>query len=130
MLAEDDATHRQFVKRFAPPMALYLALLMGLMPYIREASTPWVGVLLALLPLLALAWAMVELVRHVRSLDEMQRHQHFEAGGIAGLVTCVLVFSWSFMEMAGLPRLPAVLVLPLFCGLYSVRFWQLTRRSR
>ena len=130
MFAEDNAAHRQFVKRFTPPMALYLALLMGLMPHIRDAATPWLGVLLALLPLLALAWAMVELVRHIGRLDEMQRHQHFEAGGVAGLLTCVLVFAWGFMEMAGLPRLPAVLVLPLFCGLYSVRYWQLTRASR
>jgi hypothetical protein len=30
--------------------------------------------------------------------------------------------------MAGLPPLPAVVVLPVFCGIFLIRFWQLSRR--
>ena len=129
MFASDDATHRRFARRFAPPMALHVLLLMTMIPLIRSAATPWHKVALALVPLLPLTWAMVELVRHVSGLDEMQRRQHFESGGIAGLITCFLVFSWTFMEMAGLPPLPAVAVLPVFCAFYVVRYWQMTRQA-
>lgn len=129
MLASDDATHRRFARRFAPPMALHVILLMALIPLIRAAETPWHRIVLALVPLLPLAWAMLALVRHISGLDEMQRRQHFESGGTAGLLTCFLVFCWSFLEMAGLPPLPAAVVLPVFCTLYLARYWQMTRQA-
>ncbi|HQZ31163.1 MAG TPA: hypothetical protein PLG89_04795 [Arenimonas sp.] len=129
MFEEDDATHRRFAKQFAPPMALFTVSLMLLAPRIRDAQTLWTGVLLALVPLLPLGWAMTALVRHISSLDEMRRRQHFESGALAGLLTCLAVFCWSLMEMAGLPRLPAAVVLPVFCSLYVLRYWQMTRRT-
>ena len=129
MFPPDEVTHRRFVKRFIPPMGLYVVALMTMIPLIRGADSVPTGVMLALVPLLPLAWALVELVRHVSSLDEMHRRQHFESGGVAGLLTTVLVFSWSFMEMAGLPPFPAVLALPIFCAFFSIRYWQMSRKT-
>ncbi|MCX7034702.1 MAG: hypothetical protein NT046_12195 [Arenimonas sp.] len=129
MDTDDNAAHRRFAKRFAPPMGLYVIALMVMIPQIRGADSVATRVALALMPLLPLGWAIVELVRHVSSLDEMQRRQHFESGGIAGLLTSLLVFSWTFMEMAGLPPFPAVLVLPTFCAIFLVRYWQMSRQT-
>lgn len=129
MFATDDTQHRRFVKRFAPPMMLYVFLQMGVTPLIRSTGPTTGKVLLAIVPLLALAWALVELVRHVSGLDEMQRRQHFESAGVAGLLTTCAVFSWSFMELAGLPPLPAMVVLPVFCLVYLIRYWQMTRQT-
>ena len=129
MFAEDNAEHRRFVKQVTVPMGLFAISLMVLIPYIRDAASVQTAVLLALVPLLPLAWTMVALARHISSLDEMQRQQHFESGAIAGLLTCLGVFSWSLMEIAGLPRLPAVAVLPVFCSIYLFRYWRMTRHT-
>jgi hypothetical protein len=128
MNSSEEASHRRFALRFCPPMAIYVVSLMVMIPLMREAASLQTRILMGLVPLLPLAWAMVELVRHVADLDEMQRRIYFESGGMAGLMTCALLFSWTFMEMAGLPPLPAVVVLPVFCGIFAIRYWQLSRR--
>jgi len=134
MSTAEDAGHRRFASRFAPPMAIYLVLLMGMPKLISSVNPTWIKMLLSFLPLLPVTWAMIELVRHVARLDELQRRLHFEAGGIAALLTCFLMFCWGLVELwgvtelAGLPRLNGVAVMPIFLVIFVFRYWK-TRRQ-
>jgi hypothetical protein len=78
--------------------------------------------------MLPLTWALLVLVRFIASLDELQRRVHSQAGGFASALTCLLVFTWGMLEMAGVPSLRGVLVMPIFCGLYAAGVWYLTRK--
>ena len=62
------------------------------------------------------------------SLDELQRRVQFEAVATAGVLTCMLSFAWGMLEMAGLPKLPIVLVMPLFSAAYGFGVWRATRK--
>ncbi len=134
MFAEETVAERRFKWRFAPPMAVYTLLLMVTPRLIDGVYSTWAKVLLAFLPLLPLIWAMAEFVRHASGMDEMQRRLHFEAGGVAGMLTCFLVFCWGVVELrgvselAGLPQLHGVAILPLFCVIYLFHYWK-TRRQ-
>ena len=61
-------------------------------------------------------------------LDELQRRVQFEAVATAGVLTCMLTVAWGMLEMAGFPKLPIVLVTPLFSAAYGFGIWRASRK--
>ena len=130
MIAERLAARRRYITRFIPAMASYAILLVLLMPVVRRTEASGVKILLALIPTIPVAVAILEILRFVRSLDELERRVQFEAVAVAGLLTCFLSFAWGLLESAGVPKMPVILVMPVFCAIYGFSVWLAHRRFR
>jgi hypothetical protein len=128
MTAERLAAKRRYMIRFLSAMGAYSVLIMISGRTIRHVDPTWAKVLLALLPIIPIGVALSELMRFVASLDELQRRVQFEAVATAGVLTCMLTFAWGMLEMAGFPKLPIVLVTPLFSAAYGFGVWRATRK--
>ena len=128
MTAEHLAAKRRYMFRFLAAMMVYSILIMITGRSIRLVDPTWAKVLLALLPIIPIGVALSELLRFVASLDELQRRVQFEAVATAGVLTCMLSFAWGMLEMAGLPKLPIVLVTPLFSASYGFGVWRASRK--
>jgi hypothetical protein len=128
MTAERLAAKRRYMIRFLSAMAVYSVLIIIAGRTIRHVDPTWAKVMLALLPIVPIGVALSELLRFVASLDELQRRVQFEAVATAGVLTCMLTFAWGMLEMAGFPKLPIVLVTPLFSAAYGFGVWRATRK--
>ncbi len=128
MTVERLAAKRRYMIRFLSAMGVYSVLIMISGSTIRHVDPTWAKVLLALLPIVPIGVALSELLRFVASLDELQRRLQFEAVATAGVLTCMLTFAWGMLEMAGFPKLPIVLVTPLFSAAYGFGVWRATRK--
>lgn len=128
MTAERLAAKRRYMIRFLSAMLVYSVFIMITGRTIRHVDPTWAKVLIALLPIIPIGVALSELMRYVASLDELQRRVQFEAVATAGVLTCMLSFAWGMLEMAGFPKLPIVLVTPLFCAAYGFGVWRATRK--
>lgn len=83
--------------------------------------------LLPMLPGIATVWVIM---RHIRSLDEMQRRMQFEGLAFGFAMTALITFSYGFLEGQGLPRLSMFAVLPLMNVLWVLGYVLACRRYR
>ena len=58
---------------------------------------------IALAEAAAVGWLVVELVRSIRGLDELERSIHVEALAAAAAIMVTVVSGWGFLAKAGLP---------------------------
>ncbi len=130
MNAQHAAASRRYAIRFTAAMGVYGALILAVMPIVKRDGPMWAKVLLVMLPLLAVLYALSECLRFMRSLDEFQIRLQFEAVGIAAAFTCIFCFAWGLLEIAGAPKIPVVLVMPIFCTSYGVGIMLACRRYR
>lgn len=76
--------------------------------------------LIALLPMLPIAWVGILIVRFTRSLDELQRKIQFEAVVFSAVLTGLFTGAYGFMEGVGYPKLDTVWILPMLMVLWVV----------
>lgn len=109
-------------------MTAYTVLILVMVYLIKRVEPLWLKALMALVPAIPIAVALSELLRFLASQDELERRMQFEAAAEAAILTCGLTFAWGLLEIAGMPRLPVIFVLPIFCSAYGYRIWRATRR--
>lgn len=126
----DNVAMRRYRVRFTAAMAAYVVVIVIAVPSIRYVDSVWLKALLALLPMAPIGFAVRELVLVTRAMDELQRRIQFEAVAVASLLTCFLTLAWGLLEKAGLPALPAVMVTPIFCGIYGMTVLFVAHRYR
>lgn len=128
MSAERRAASKRYRIRFIASMSVYALLVVLLLPLVKRIEPMWAKATLALVPVVPIVVAVSEMLRFVASLDELERRVQFEAVSAASILTCLSTFAWGLLEVAGLPHLRAVLVLPLFCLFYGIAVWLTTRK--
>lgn len=84
----------------------------------------------ALLPMVAGLAAVWVIMRHIRSLDEMQRRMQFEGLAFGFATTALITFSYGFLEGQGWPKLSMFVVLPLMNVLWVLGYALACRRYR
>ena len=130
MTADRIAAFRRYRQRFLLAMVAYSTAILLMLPIAKGDGPVWSKALLVLVPVVPILVAVGEILRYTRSLDELERRVQFEAVSIAALLTCLSTFAWGLLEIAGLPKMPVVLVLPLFCALYGLATAYAARRFR
>ena len=75
-------------------------------------NATWIA-LAALLPTLPIAYGVWSYTRILGQFDELQQRIHLNALAFAAGIISVFTVGWSFLEMAGFPRLPLIWVFPL-----------------
>ena len=118
------ALSRRYARELTPAMALYIGVMLVWRQLLARVDATWLRVLVALLPVLLIAWVMRAFVRYVRDCDELQRRIELESGAIAGLLLSAGYLAAGFLQTAGLIDIPAKVamlwVFPSLCLLYGV----------
>jgi len=76
--------------------------------------------LIALLPMLPIAWVGIIIMRFIRSLDEMQQKIQLESVVFSAVMTGLLTGAYGFMEGVGYPELDTVWIMPMLMILWVV----------
>ena len=74
--------------------------------------------LIALLPMLPIAWVGIIMLRFIRSLDEMQQKIQLEAVVFSAVMTGLFTGAYGFMEGVGYPELDTVWIMPMLMVLW------------
>jgi chromate transport protein ChrA len=128
MTAERRAAQSRYTIRFSIGMFAYVVLILLMVVLIKRVEPLWLKALMAMVPAIPIAVVLSELLRFIASQDELERRVQFEAAAEAAILTCCLTFAWGLLEMAGMPKLPVIFVLPIFCASYGLTVWRATRR--
>ena len=124
---------RRYLRALWPALVLYSLTLVASIWWIRLGieSLPLRG-LVAVLPVLPIAWMMHAALRYLREIDELQRRIETEAIGAASLLVALVYFAGGMLEKAEVVRMDAgvamIWVFPMLCGLYGIAKMVLTRR--
>ncbi len=133
--SEHNANERRYTRRLLITMAGYVAVLFGSILLLRNAGSQWplpVRALIALTPVLPIAFFCRAYVDFLNGCDEMMRRIELEAVGLSSLIVGLLFLSLGFLGRAKILPLDgvavAVWVFPLLCGFYGVTKWLASRR--
>ena len=124
---------RRYIRALWPALVLYSLTLFASIWSIRQGieSLPLRG-LVAVLPVLPIAWMMHAALRYLREIDELQRRIETEAIGAASLLVALLYFAGGMLEKAEVIRMDAgvamIWVFPMLCGIYGIAKMIFTRR--
>ena len=124
---------RRYIRALWPALVLYSLTLFASIWSIRQGieSLPLRG-LVAVLPVLPIAWMMHAALRYLREIDELQRRIETEAIGIASLLVALLYFAGGLLQKAKVVDLDAgmamIWVFPLLCAAYGIAKMVLARR--
>jgi ABC-type proline/glycine betaine transport system permease subunit len=123
--------HRRYLREFLPAMAAYVVVLLLSIWGLRHADATTLRVLLALSPVVPVAWAGRAVVRFVRDSDELDQRILLEAFALAALALTLGTFCLGLLVSAGVLPMRAdmalIMVLPTYCLLYGL-FACLARR--
>lgn len=124
---------RRYLRALWPAMVTYSLTLFASIWWIRQGieSLPLRG-LVAVLPVLPIAWMMRAALRYLREIDELQRRIETEAIGIASLLISLVYFAGGMLEKAEVIGMDAgvamIWVFPMLCAAYGIAKVILTRR--
>lgn len=121
---------RRYMHEFLWPMLAYVVVLMASVFLLKQVQSTPLRWLLALAPVVPVAFAVRAMVRVILASDELERRQQLEAISIASLSVGLLSFAAAFAHGAGLLSLhsPLMWVLPALFVFYGLAMWWVRRR--
>lgn len=118
------ALSRRYLRELMPAIAVYVGVMLVWRRLLGMVDATWLRVVVALLPVLLVAWVMRAFVRYVRDSDEMQRRIELESGAIAALLLSGAYMAAGFLQTAAIIDVPAKVamlwVFPLLSVMYGV----------
>lgn len=127
----------RYTRRLVVAMAVYVALLFGSILGLKSFAAEWpvaVRALIALLPVLPIAFVGKIFIDYLGECDEMIRRIELEAVSLSSLIVGLLFMAVGFLMQAGVFTLAggtvAIWVFPLLCGIYGLTKWLAIRRYR
>lgn len=109
-----------YFREFFGAMVVYVVVLFATIPFRDAADATPVKVLWALAPVLPLVLVFWAVVRQYNRMDEMMQRMQSEAFALGAIILGFATVSWGFVETAGLPRLPTILVGPALVALWGL----------
>ena len=127
----------RYTRRLVMAMVLYIALLFGSILGLKSFAAEWpvaARALMALLPVLPIAFVGKIFIDYLGECDEMIRRIELEAVSLSSLIVGLLFLAVGFLMQAGVFTLAggtvAIWVFPLLCGIYGLTKWLAIRRYR
>ena len=132
-----NLAEKHYTRRIISTMSAYVIVLFGSILLLRgfAAGWPlWAKALLAVSPVVPVAYFGKAFVVYLNECDELMRRIELEAIGLSSLVVGLLFLSLGFLGRARIIALDgvtvAVWVFPLLCGFYGLTKWFASRRYR
>ena len=85
------------------PMTIYAALLLPSLQFLKAHPEPPWRVPVAIVPVVPIAFIVLNSVRRVRQMDELQKRKYLEAGAFAYPAMIVLSITYGFLQNVGFP---------------------------
>ena len=108
------------------PMAVYTLALVASLNFLKaHPESPW-RVPVAVAPVLPIAFVVLNTVRRVRAMDELQRRKHLEAAAFAYPAMVILSITYGFLQNVGFPAVNWMFVgvdLIILYGLGQLAAW-------
>lgn len=77
------------------------------------------------------AWFLLEMVKSVRNLDELEQRIHLEAFASAAIFALIVMSAWGFLAKAGLPAMDwPVWIVPLITLAWVFGVFRISRKYR
>lgn len=113
---------KTYLRDFGLAILLYGLAILGVNLVAEAIEMPRAALIaLALLPVLPALLALRAVLVFSRSWDELQRRKTLEATLVSFLVVGFGSFAWGFAEgVPGIPRLPAIWILPALIGVQGL----------
>ncbi len=124
-------TQRQYRTQLLAVMAVYVALMLGEWPHVRDTVSLPVKVTLALLPVAPMFVVIWLIARRVMHSDELQQRLYLLALGIAAAVVCAASLVGGFLAASHAIALDGdvlIWVFPLLSGSFGIAHLWLGRR--
>jgi hypothetical protein len=130
-----NPAEKRYTRRMMITMTAYVIVLFGSILMLRGSAADWpiaAKVLLALSPVVPVAYFGKAFVIYLNECDELMRRIELEAIGLSSLIVGLLFLSLGFLGRAKIIALDgvtvAVWVFPLLCGVYGLTKWLASRR--
>lgn len=121
---------RAYNREFAVAMIGYVVVLFAT-TYIRNLNVgPVWGTVLAVLPVVPIAFAVRAFVRYLRGTDELQRQIQLESLAIAFGGTALVAITYGLLEYAGFPHINPIWLYALMMTLWGITAAVTSRRYR
>ncbi len=115
-----DANRKRYQKEFGTSMLGYFILLPVSIHLLKgNPHSSW-RVLWALLPALPAPFAVWAVVRFYRGLDELHRRIHLEGLSLSFPASLLIIFTYGFLQNAGLPSVDLIWVATMMIGLWGL----------
>ena len=128
------AVRRQYLREFLPAMGAYVLAVFASLLLLKDIDAPATRALVALLPVLPIAFALRAIMRYVRNVDEMQQRIELESIAFATAFVSLVYLGGGFLQLARVIDLHAgtamTMVFPLVCGVYGIAKPVVARRFR
>lgn len=124
---------RRYLRALWPALIGYSLTLFASIFLIKRGieSVPLRGVV-AVLPVVPIAFMMLAALRYLREIDELQRRIETEAIGAASLLVSLLYFAGGMLQKADVIDIDSAVsmiwVFPLLCGTYGIAKMVIARR--
>ena len=93
---------RRYILEFVAAMAVYVVVLMAVVPFVSErVGSPW-RIPVGLLPMVPVGLVVWTAVRHYGRIDEMARRAIVESLSLAFIISAPIVITLGFLDSAGL----------------------------
>lgn len=95
---------RRYIRQTLVMTIAYLIVLYGAVTALKHIHTGPLHYVIALLPLIPVAFLVPIIIRYLQHTDEFERRMQTDSMAIAGGLTALLSVTYGFLELAGLPH--------------------------
>jgi cobalamin synthase len=124
---------RRYLRDVTIGLVVYLLLMLLVWPQTMHLTSMWLRAVVALLPVLPLAWMIRALLRVVLGGDELERRNHLQAlavaAGVVGLCSLALGLL-ALAKVIGFSAVALVMVAPALLLVHATAWLWLRRRYR
>ncbi len=119
---------KRYLREFLSAMLLYVVAVVGTSWLLEQlGASPWRW-LIAVVPVLPIAFALVAFLRYLNRMDELQQRIQLNAIGFAAGATGMVTLTLGFLEDAGVPCLSWVWIFPMLIVFWGAATFVISRR--
>jgi hypothetical protein len=111
------ATDKRYLREFLPAMLAYTIVMLTVWPLVRTTDDRMLRALIAMVPVIPIAFVIRAITRQVLSADEMMQRLHLEALAISAGVVAVASLVGGFLAAADVIALNGSILLWVFPAL-------------
>jgi hypothetical protein len=125
------AIDKRYLREFLPAMLAYTIVMLTVWPLARHTDDRTIRALIALVPVIPIAFAIRAIIRHILAADEMMQRVHLEALAISAGIVAVASLIGGFLAAAEVVTLDGsilIWVFPAIAGTFGIARMLVQRR--
>jgi hypothetical protein len=129
-ISEHDRLRRRLRNHAGIAILAYFPVTAGVLTWMRTHPDSPFRILIALIPLVPLAFGLLVVIRIYRVSDERLRRIHMESLAFGFILSAPLVVTYGFLETGGLPKISAWWIWIVMALTWTIGRFIVVRRYR